>query len=392
MAQLHFPSWLPLEDIRRIVKVLGNARIVGGCVRDILLKRKFTDCDLATPLLPEEVLQRLQKNKIKCIPTGLKHGTVTAVLNGHHYEITTLRKDVTTFGRHAEVEYVDSWEEDSARRDFTINAMYLDLDGKLFDFHNGREDLKTKLIKFVGNPEQRVTEDYLRILRYFRFISYFGDKHIDIPSYKACTKLVNGLHSISAERVWMEMHKILQSTYINSALKLMHKAKVLKTIGFERFSTKALGLKYSDNPLVNLAVLIKLSRINPDVIIKCWKLSNKDAALIRLSQNPPNSVSKWIDHEKNIYLHGIENYIFFLKFDAVMKQKSVSKPLLTRVSSSKTKVLPIKGETFLKLGYHGKVVGVHLKKAEKLWLTSNFKLNKDDLIKKVIYDKPIKLK
>lgn len=392
MTKIKFPTWLPINDIKRIITILGNAKIVGGCVRDILLKRKLSDFDLATPLLPEEVLSKMQKQKVKCIPTGLKHGTVTSVLNGHHYEITTLRKDIKTFGRRAEVEYVSSWQEDSERRDFTINAMYLGLDGTLYDFHNGRNDLKTKLVKFVGSPEKRIVEDYLRVLRYFRFIAYFGVKHLDLPSYKACVKLASGLKQISAERIWMEMTKILKSAHINDALKLMHKASVLKVIGFKKFSPKALKLKYADDPIVNLAVLIKLAKLDPTPITTHWKLPNKDATLVKFLQNSPQPTCKWVEHEKNIYRYGKHDYLFSLKFNQILSGKDMPKQLIARINACEVRTLPINGESFLKLGYNGKVVGALLNKARNIWLDSNFKISSNDLIKKVIYDKPTKLK
>ena len=169
------PKWVPVSDCKKIFSLIkkagGESRLVGGCVRDILLGKSHSDVDIATTVIPDVAMSVLKKAEIKVIPTGLKHGTVTAVLNEKHYEITTLRKDVETDGRHAVVEFTDSWKEDSRRRDFTINAMSMDLEGEVYDYFDGQKDLQSKLVKFVGNPEKRIEEDYLRILRYFRFIS-----------------------------------------------------------------------------------------------------------------------------------------------------------------------------------------------------------------------------
>ena len=161
-----------------IIEVLGNqnAKFVGGCVRDAVLGKLAKDIDIATCFKPNEVMEVLQKAKIKTIPTGIKHGTITALYKNQTFEITTLRKDVTTDGRHAEVSFTDSWQEDAKRRDFTINALYLDTKGNIFDYFNGLEDLKSKKVIFIGDAKTRSEEDNLRILRYFRFFQRFGGK------------------------------------------------------------------------------------------------------------------------------------------------------------------------------------------------------------------------
>ena len=152
----------------------GDARFVGGCVRDTLIDRPIGDIDIATPLFPEEIMRRLAAAKIKAVPTGIAHGTITAVTDKRPYEITTLRRDVETFGRHARVAFSADWREDSARRDFTMNALYLNGDGEVFDYHDGVRDLRQGKVRFVGNPATRIREDVLRLLRFYRFHAWYG--------------------------------------------------------------------------------------------------------------------------------------------------------------------------------------------------------------------------
>ena len=184
-------------------------RFVGGCVRKSLSGEIIDDIDLATSLSPEEVKQKLTNNKIKVLDTGIKHGTVTAIINNKKFEITTLRKDVSSDGRHAEVYFNKNWNEDSLRRDFTINAIYADIEGRLFDPLNGINDLKNGKIKFIGSPEKRIQEDYLRILRYFRFFIQYSYIDHDQEVISSIKRNINGINKISNERIFDELQKIL---------------------------------------------------------------------------------------------------------------------------------------------------------------------------------------
>ena len=194
-----------------IVQHGGRARYVGGIVRDALLKRDLVDVDIACDLRPEETRNALEKVGIRVIPTGLKHGTITAITDAGAYEITTLRVDVQTNGRHAEVAFTDSWLADAKRRDFTFNAIYCDPDGTVYDPFDGETDLREGRVRFIGVAEDRIVEDYLRILRFFRFQAWFGRPPVDPIGAEACRKGAHGLIDISAERIRDEMFKLLRS-------------------------------------------------------------------------------------------------------------------------------------------------------------------------------------
>lgn len=200
----------------------GDVRFVGGAVRDTLLDIAVSDVDVATRHRPEDVIDRLAAARIKAVPTGIAHGTITAVLgDGHPVEITTLRSDVTTDGRHATVAFTDDWREDAARRDFTINALYADpTSGEIFDYFGGRADLAARRVRFIGDPLQRIAEDHLRILRFFRFHARFGDAP-DAAALEACTARANDLMALSRERISAEMLKLLVAPRAVATLTLM---------------------------------------------------------------------------------------------------------------------------------------------------------------------------
>ncbi|MEA3264450.1 MAG: CCA tRNA nucleotidyltransferase [Pseudomonadota bacterium] len=205
-------DWTRREDLAMLVAALGpgNARYVGGAVRDTLLGIPVKDVDLATPLEPNVVMRRLKEAAIQVVPTGIEHGTVTAVLPQGPVEITTLRHDVSTDGRRATVAFASDWQDDAARRDFTINALYADpATGEIFDWFGGLDDLAARRVRFIGDPHQRIREDHLRILRYFRFQARFGSMPADAQSESACAELAATLKGLSRERVGMEMMNLL---------------------------------------------------------------------------------------------------------------------------------------------------------------------------------------
>ena len=186
----------------------NEVKFVGGCVRKSLSDENIDDIDLATSLEPDEVKKRLTKRDIKVIDTGISHGTVTAILNKKKFEITTLRKDVSTDGRHADVQFTSNWELDASRRDFTVNAIYADIEGRIFDPLNGISDLQNGKIKFIGSSEARIQEDYLRILRYFRFFVQYSKTDYDQDTIRSIKQYINGLNKISNERIFVELEKI----------------------------------------------------------------------------------------------------------------------------------------------------------------------------------------
>ena len=204
--------WTKRKDLAGLVAALGegNARYVGGAVRDTLLGLEVKDIDVATPLVPDDVIARLEAAGIRTIPTGIAHGTVTALLKGGTVEITTLRHDVSTDGRRATVAFANNWRDDAARRDFTINALYADpVSGEIWDYFRGLDDLAARRVRFIGDPAERIREDHLRILRYFRFQARFGSQPADSASEQACAQLAATLKGLSRERVGMELMNLL---------------------------------------------------------------------------------------------------------------------------------------------------------------------------------------
>ena len=213
-ARLPDAVWQHAEGLKKLLAALddahGGPRYVGGAVRDTLLGLPVSDIDIATALLPNEVMKRLQDAGIKAIPTGIEHGTVTAAVDGKNYEITTLRRDVATDGRRATVAFATDWQEDAARRDFTINALYADpKNGEVFDYFDGISDLEARRLRFIGDANQRIAEDYLRILRYFRFLARYGGGQIDADAIQACANGAHGLTALSRERIAQELTRIL---------------------------------------------------------------------------------------------------------------------------------------------------------------------------------------
>ncbi len=212
----------------KIFKALdGQVRLVGGAVRDFLCRRPINDRDMATPLLPDEVEKKLTEAGIEFISIGKAHGTITAKIGGKPYEITTLRKDDKTDGRHAVVSWTTSYKNDACRRDFTINALSADIKGKIFDYTTGRSDLAQGLVRFIGDSEKRIQEDYLRILRYFRFWSTISSQPIDDKIVEICVQNQNGLEKLSNDRLRDEMYRIIITPRSEEVLKIMNKTGLL---------------------------------------------------------------------------------------------------------------------------------------------------------------------
>jgi poly(A) polymerase len=268
MAKLPAAEWTRRDDLAHLTEVLGtgNIRWVGGAVRDTLLGNPVKDIDAATPLTPDEVVARLKEAQIRSVPTGIDHGTVTALLPGGPVEITTLRKDVSTDGRRATVAFSDDWREDAARRDFTINALYADpLTRELFDYVEGLHDLEDRRVRFIGDPRERIREDHLRILRYYRFQARFGTT-LDEEAERACAELAPMLKGLSRERVGWELLKLLSVADPTATVQRMYQQGVLgvvlpetgdqEIVAFERLveAERAAGAALS--PIRRLAALL----------------------------------------------------------------------------------------------------------------------------------------
>jgi poly(A) polymerase len=280
--------WRRREGLEALATVLGAAdgesRVVGGAVRDTLLGIDVADVDIATRLPPQEVIERLQDARIKAVPTGLAHGTVTAVTAGGPVEVTTLRRDVSTDGRHAIIAYTDDWREDAARRDFTMNALYADpATGEIFDYFGGLDDLAARRVRFIGDPLQRIAEDHLRILRFFRFHARFGTA-IDEAGLDACTTRANDLMALSRERVASEVMKLLVAANAVSVVALMVERGIFRAVlpeidasGAERLAVLAereTAARIAPDPIRRLAMTIAPAAA--EAVGARLKLSNVD--------------------------------------------------------------------------------------------------------------------
>jgi poly(A) polymerase len=224
------PGFLAEPALASVMIALPDSRVVGGAVRDTLSNRPVQEVDLATPLPPERVMRVLQAAGLRAVPTGIEHGTVTAVANGRGFEITTLRRDVETDGRHAVVAFTDDWRADAARRDFTFNALSMTRDGQVFDYFGGIADLRAGTVRFVGDPATRIAEDYLRILRYFRFFARYASGPADPTALVAIRASAPKLAGLSAERVWSELARILAATDPRATVDLMAELGVLDVV------------------------------------------------------------------------------------------------------------------------------------------------------------------
>lgn len=293
-------DWQQSDDLREVVAALrdghGGPRFVGGAVRDTLLGIDVADVDIATTLLPEIVIDRLEAARIKAVPTGLDHGTVTAVADGRNYEITTLRRDVATDGRRATVAFSTEWKEDAARRDFTINALYADPQtGEVFDYFGGLQDLDAGIIRFIGDADQRIAEDFLRILRYFRFLARYGHGVIDADAVNACAKGAHGLTALSRERIAQELTKILSLPDPLKSVELMTENGIFAPFLPELSASAAKALRTlmdrEDRHNQPISLPARILTLLPHNIVAVDKV----AARLKLSNRLRESLAKRLD-------------------------------------------------------------------------------------------------
>jgi poly(A) polymerase len=277
-------AWMIAAETMAVMIALVEARFVGGAVRNALLGEPVADIDIAVPMPPTEAVTRLSAAGIRTIPTGIDHGTVTAVTGHHTFEVTSLRRDVETDGRHAVIAFTDDWAEDAARRDFTINALYAGADGEIFDYATGVEDLIAGRIRFMGDPATRIAEDYLRILRLFRFHAWYGKGELDEPALRAAAAAKDNLQTLSAERVAKEMLRLLEAMRPAPVLRVMAATGILSQVlageldmaRLERLCELDAENQQDPDAILRLAAL--LTEDGGAVVAERWKLSNADRA------------------------------------------------------------------------------------------------------------------
>ena len=367
------------------------AKFVGGCVRKHLSYDVIDDIDVATILTSDEIKEKFKNTDIKVIDTGLKHGTVTLLSKKFKLEITTLRKDVKTDGRHADVEYIDNWQLDSERRDFTINAIYLDINGKVFDPQAGTTDLKNNNVKFIGDPQKRIEEDYLRIIRFIRFKIMYGGK-IE-PSTNTAIKLnLNEIKKISKERVLIELFKILDLNNFTT----LNESKDLKEI-FNLIFPEFENLQR----LIRLNKILNHSQLNRNLLLAALLIDDKNSHeyfshKYSISNNIKDNLKLFAknlkmirenkdfftkDLEKNIYLndknHIINLNILYFVINTNLKLKDFFETL-KRILKTKTHQFRIDGNYLMKYGMkQGAFMGKVLKQVEEEWINNNFKISKE---------------
>ena len=371
-------------------KEIVTARFVGGCVRKHLSDDEIDDIDIATILSSDDIKEKFNNTNFKIIDTGIKHGTITLITKKLKLELTTLRTDLETDGRHAKVEYVDDWYLDSERRDFTINAIYLDINGNIFDPQNGKNDLKNKIVKFIGDPQKRIEEDYLRIIRFIRFKIMY-DLKFESTTLKAIKLNLNGVNKISKERILVELLKILDL----KNFMFLNKSEDLKEI-FTLIFPEFKNLKRLErlNKICNhsqvttnllLAILLIDDQDTHEYFGHKYNVSNniKDnlnslAKNLKLVKENNDFFNK--DLEKNIYLLD-KNYLINLNIlnfviNPSLKLKDFSE-VLRNILKSKTHKLNIDGKYLIENGMQqGSLMGKALKKIEEEWIQNNFQITK----------------
>jgi len=332
------------------------------------------DIDLCTNATPQEMIDLVQDMGFAYIPTGLQHGTITIVVNGDQFEVTTLRIDTETDGRHAVVAYTRDFEDDAARRDLTINAMSMDFDGKIYDYFGGQEDLRNFRMRFVGDANARVKEDYLRILRYFRFAARFGG--LDIDQVKSITTRENleGLKKISVERYWLEMQKLVMMPGASEVLDCMYYTGVLSAIGLVRPC-----MQFTDGMTSITALSTMIS--NTDEFLSMWKLSSDEAKLVRFLNDKTRSVYFEGDVE-DLLMDGLPRAWVVAK--AQRDWVLASGDMAAYAQTWDVPTFPVTGQDLLDKGFTpGKSLGEELTKLRKRWKYSVFEQNpltKNDLL------------
>jgi poly(A) polymerase len=399
-----FKKLLKETEIKKIFYAIKNEsenneiRYVGGCVRKIINNETVDDIDLAVNLPPLIVSNILKKNSIKFYDTGLDHGTITAIIKKNKFEITSLRKDIETDGRHAKIKFTNSWADDASRRDFSINAIYADLNGNLYDPYNGKIDIKNGEIKFIGNEEQRIKEDYLRILRYVRFFLNYSKKNHKPKVIKVIKKNLDGLSKISSERLLDEFKKLSNS---NGFINLTEDKVSLEIISliFPQFKNFHYLKKLDKKKLENLDFIILISLLiidntdNTDYFLYKFKISNHNKKRILFLNNfftkdiNKNTFSK-TSLLKILYLNGRESVLDILNFQIFRTKKYASKfqDLLESFKVQTPPIMPIKADYLIKNHNipEGRELGIKLKKIEQKWLNDSFRISDTEVAKIIL--------
>ena len=379
---------------------ISEIRYVGGCVRKIINKENVDDIDLATNLNPKEVSSLLKKNNINFYETGIEHGTITAVIDDYKFEITSLREDFNTDGRHAKVNFSTDWKRDASRRDFSINSIYADTNGNLFDPFNGKKDLENGLIRFIGDPEERIKEDYLRILRYLRFfLNYSNQKH-DQEILRVIRKNLSGISNLSKDRLFDELKKFIKSKVLEKLSNDKYSIELieiifpqLKKIGIFKNPNSFAKVKLEESDVIFLLSLLIIDESdNLEFFIYKFNISKKDQKRLEIINNFFNEkISTKSFSERNLnklfYYNGKQAVIDILSYKLFVSKKIDKKfiDLLEIFTSKVMPTMPISAKILMSDHNipEGKTLGNKLKMIEEEWVDNNFELS-DKQINKII--------
>ncbi len=398
------PDWMAAPATVAVMAALSadgaGVRFVGGCVRDAVLGLAGRDVDIATPDAPDRVTALLEAAGIKAVPTGIDHGTVTAVTLDRHFEVTTLRRDIETDGRHAVVEYTDDWEADAARRDFTINALYADPDGTIYDPTGGLPDLEAGRLRFVGEPAQRIEEDALRILRFFRFFAYYGQGQPDVASLEACEALAEQVRSLSAERVATELFRLLAAPDPMTALSMMAAAGVLQQVLPEATRLEPLHVllqielsaELAPDALLRMATTVAAGEATglklAIAIADRLRLSNAQRRRLSELLAPPfEIVPEMSDHEMHVGLYRVGRALFADLVWLNWSRLGVSASFMPHINMAASWEIPkftLRGDDVADLGVdQGPEIGNLLHEVEAWWIAGDFAADRRACLRKL---------
>ncbi|MFP1632286.1 CCA tRNA nucleotidyltransferase [Zhengella sp. ZM62] len=402
-------DWLDEPGLQALLAALcedgEEARVAGGAVRNTLLGQAVSDIDIATTTLPDETIARAQAAGFKAVPTGYEHGTITVIANGIPHEVTTLRCDVETHGRHATVRFGRDWKTDAERRDFTINALYAKADGEVVDHVGGLADLQSRTLRFIGDADTRIREDYLRILRFFRFFAWYGHGRPDAEGLKACARLKGGMDRLSAERVWAEMKKLLSAPDPSRALLWMRQTGVLTAIlpESEKWGIDGIhGLLAAENHAgLPLDAMLRLEAMLPpdsarmEALADRLRLSGDERKRLRewaFADTPPEDVSDG-GLARLLYRgpeQGVRDRIALALAsasspatvsDKQMRAHALRLHQWRQALAFERPVMPVRGKDLGDAGIPaGPAMGRLLTALEDAWVSSGFSLTKDDLV------------
>lgn len=401
MTSVSGEAWFADPALVRVLALLnsdgGEARIAGGAVRNSLMGLPVADIDIATTLRPEAVVERAKAAGIKAVPTGIEHGTVTLVLDGKPFEVTTLRRDVATDGRRADVAFGTDWRADAERRDLTINALYATDDGTVIDLVNGLPDIESRTVRFIGDAATRIAEDHLRILRFFRFFALYGSGRPDAEGLKACARAKDTLGKLSAERVWSETKKLLAAPDPGRALLWMRQAGALTAIlpETEKWGIDAIpglvdaetAFGWMPDALLRLAAMVPPDRARLKALAGRLRLSRAEAATLDHWAGAPEIAQKLAEtaFERLLYRNGAEGLTMRLKLAlASARARGLADPqalafaglcqrLLAKAETWHKPTFPLNGADVLAAGIPaGPKVGAVLGAIEDAWVAGNF--------------------